>query len=215
VVTSTTGGSRSGRERKANTPSGGGNGTPGKGLTFGAREELTFEERSGGSQPTVPVNARYAAPVLTAVRNRRRVNLEPNADALHREREWPREALERSGPLKMPSQRRMGDVLGCHRILPGSLYHGLPVCTMRDPDAPSIVKQSVNFNDRTPGDPSPTRSPKFLGELPRRICVLWRQRRVGRNNESDTSLRLDRCVARYCACGSARAADSLGVSHGI
>ena len=54
-------------------------------VTTVARDELTFEERSGGSQPTVPVNARYAAPVLAALRNRRRVNLEPNAGADHRE----------------------------------------------------------------------------------------------------------------------------------
>lgn len=78
---------RSGRERKAHTPPAGGNGTPDKGLTLGAREALTFEERSGGSQPTAPVNARYAAPAPAAVRNRRRVNLEPNADTLHPEHE--------------------------------------------------------------------------------------------------------------------------------
>jgi hypothetical protein len=48
---------RSGRERKAHTPSGG-NGTPGKGLTLGVREDLTFEERSGSSEPTAPVSAR-------------------------------------------------------------------------------------------------------------------------------------------------------------
>jgi len=57
VVTSTAGGLRSGRERKAHTPSGG-NGAVGKGLTFGVREDLTFEERSGVSEPTVPVSAR-------------------------------------------------------------------------------------------------------------------------------------------------------------
>jgi hypothetical protein len=79
-----TGGLRSGRERKAHTPSGG-SGAPGKGLTFRAREDLNFEERSGGSQPTVGVNAKQAAAALAAVRNLRRVNLELIAGVLHRE----------------------------------------------------------------------------------------------------------------------------------
>ena len=103
MATSTAGGLRSGRERKAHTLSGGGNGTPGKDLTFGVREDLTFEERSGGSQPTVPVNARYVAPALTAVRNRRRVNLEPNADTLHCEDQRPHGARRPSGPPMMLS----------------------------------------------------------------------------------------------------------------
>jgi len=54
-------------------------------LTFRAREDLNFEERSGGSQPTVGVNAKQAAAALAAVRNLRRVNLEFIAGVLHRE----------------------------------------------------------------------------------------------------------------------------------
>jgi hypothetical protein len=53
-------------------------------LTFRAREDLNFEERSGGSQPTVGVNAKQAAAALAAVRNLRRVNLELIAGVLHR-----------------------------------------------------------------------------------------------------------------------------------
>jgi hypothetical protein len=91
VLTSTAGGMRSGRERKAHTPFGGadealGKGQTlgvGKGLPFGVRKGLTFEVRSRRSQPTVFVNARYVTPALTAVRNRRRVNLVPIAETLH------------------------------------------------------------------------------------------------------------------------------------
>jgi hypothetical protein len=49
---------RSGRERKDHTPSSGGAGAPGKGLTPEVREALSFEERWGVSEPTVPESAR-------------------------------------------------------------------------------------------------------------------------------------------------------------
>jgi hypothetical protein len=85
AVTSTAGGLRSGRERKDHTPFGGADEALGKGQTFGARKGLTFgvcnrlifEVRSSSLQPTVFVNARYAAPALAAVRNLRLVNLVP------------------------------------------------------------------------------------------------------------------------------------------
>jgi hypothetical protein len=82
VLTSTAGGLRSGRERKAFA---GVDELLDKGLTFGAREglalgsceDLPFEVRSSKSQLTVFVNARYVAPALTTVRNLRRVNFVP------------------------------------------------------------------------------------------------------------------------------------------
>jgi hypothetical protein len=85
VVTSTAGGLRSGRERKA---FGGADEPLDKGQTKGLRKglalevciDLTFEVRPSRSQPTVFANARYVAPALTAVRNRRRVNLAPIAE---------------------------------------------------------------------------------------------------------------------------------------
>jgi hypothetical protein len=85
VLTSTAGGLRLGCERKAHTPFGGADESLDKGqtfgmrkgLAFGVREGLTFEVRSSRPQPTVFVNARYVAPALTAVRNRRRVTLVP------------------------------------------------------------------------------------------------------------------------------------------
>src|SRR5918997_2942357 len=58
VATSTAGGLRSGRERNAHTPPAGGDATPGKGLILGVPEDLTFEDRSGGSQPTAFVSAK-------------------------------------------------------------------------------------------------------------------------------------------------------------
>jgi hypothetical protein len=69
VVTSTAGGLRSGRERKADVPFAGAGETLGK--------VLTFEVRPDSSQPTMFVRPRYVAPALTAVRNLRRVNLVP------------------------------------------------------------------------------------------------------------------------------------------
>ena len=50
---------------------------------------------SGDSQPTVFANARYAAPAPAAVRNRRRVNLEPIAETPHREH--PTEGVAHKG----------------------------------------------------------------------------------------------------------------------
>jgi hypothetical protein len=44
---------------------------------------LVFEVRLACSQPTVFANTRYVALPPTAVRNRRRVNLEPIAGTLH------------------------------------------------------------------------------------------------------------------------------------
>ncbi len=66
VVTSTAGGLRSGRERKAHTPSSGEDETPGKGQTFGGCKglilgvckDLGFGVRPSSSQPTVFVKAR-------------------------------------------------------------------------------------------------------------------------------------------------------------
>ncbi len=71
MVTSTSGGLRSGRERKAHTPFAGADATFGKGLTF--------EVRPRRSQLTTFVSAKYVAPALTAVRNLRRVILVPTA----------------------------------------------------------------------------------------------------------------------------------------
>jgi hypothetical protein len=48
------------------------------------RKDLIFGERSGGSLPTAPANTRYAAPAPAALRNQRRVNLEPMAGTIHR-----------------------------------------------------------------------------------------------------------------------------------
>jgi hypothetical protein len=66
VATSTAGGLRSGRERKARAPSRGTDETPAKGwtfglrkgLAFGIRKDLSFEGRSSGAQPTVFVRAK-------------------------------------------------------------------------------------------------------------------------------------------------------------
>jgi len=77
----------------------GGWGTPGKGLTFEVREASAFEERSDGSQPTVPARARYAAPALAADRNRRRVNLDPNAGTPDGTDEKLGKARGRTGPM--------------------------------------------------------------------------------------------------------------------
>ena len=87
MVTSTVGGLRSGRERNARTPFGGVDETFFRGHTFGVDKDLPFGVLALGvgsrrSQPTVFVKARYVRPALTAVRNRRRVNLVLNLVAI-------------------------------------------------------------------------------------------------------------------------------------
>jgi hypothetical protein len=52
----------------------------GRGQTFGVRKDLRFVMRPSTSQPTVLVKARQEAPAPSAVRKRRRVNLEPIAE---------------------------------------------------------------------------------------------------------------------------------------
>jgi len=80
VVTATTGGRRSGRDRKSQAPFEGVDETFGVGHTFGVLRDppfgvLAFETRSRWSQPIVFIKAKYVTPTPAAARNRRRLNL--------------------------------------------------------------------------------------------------------------------------------------------
>src|SRR5215212_1292401 len=77
-------GARSGREWNAHMPFGGSGETLGRGQTFVARrgpssgtcKDLSLEDRPSSSQPTVFAKRRQVAPAPSALRKRRRVNLE-------------------------------------------------------------------------------------------------------------------------------------------
>src|SRR5215213_7857343 len=94
LATSTVGGLRSGRERKAHAPPSEGGCDPGSPARtrcwlFGAG--LVFDLLSDGSQPTAFAKAKYVAPVPTPARNWRRVNLVPIAELSPIEMDFSRE----------------------------------------------------------------------------------------------------------------------------